>query len=189
MHETTEQTVGSFRIEVLGDEDRYDEGVDGDDTGHDNGNEALGTKVVSCQLRPISQHGSHIIGCRASGDLANLHNEVWPECSHSCDTDTGFGRAIGCSGTAKDHGSRDSALFNGQRCLAASLKLGDVVRIARTMPMKGANLGANSESDMIVIDRVSEGISFEADAVCPAAGMIGNRFNVWQSAWREVEAD
>lgn len=27
--------------------------------------------------------------------------------------------------------------------------LGDVVRVARTMPMKGANLGANSESDMI----------------------------------------
>lgn len=27
--------------------------------------------------------------------------------------------------------------------------LGDGVRIARTMPMNGANLGANSESDMI----------------------------------------
>lgn len=41
MHEATEQAVGSLGIEVLGDEDGYDEGVDGDDTGHDNGDEAL----------------------------------------------------------------------------------------------------------------------------------------------------
>lgn len=81
--------------------------------------------------------------------MANLHDQVWPERSHARDADTGFGCAIGCSCTAKDHGSRNSALYYGQIRFARSLTLGDVVRIARTMPMKGANLGANSESDMI----------------------------------------
>lgn len=48
MHETAEQAITGLRVEVLGDEDGYDEGVDRDDTGHDDGNEALwdGTRSV-----------------------------------------------------------------------------------------------------------------------------------------------
>lgn len=40
--------------------------------------------------------------------------------------------------------------------------LGDVVRMARTMPMKGANLGANSESDMIATWREVATMNSEA---------------------------
>lgn len=89
---------------------------------------------------------------------ANLHDQVWPKCSHTCNSDAGFRSAIGSSCTAEDHGSRNSALKDGQRRLAGHLMVGDVVRIARTMPMKGANLGASSESDMIAT-RSSDGIS------------------------------
>lgn len=44
MHKATEQAVVGLRVEVLGDQDRDDEGVDSDDTGHDDGDEALQTR-------------------------------------------------------------------------------------------------------------------------------------------------
>lgn len=44
--------------------------------------------------------------------------------------------------------------------------LGDVVRIARTMPMKGANLGANSESDMIATRLTNDDFEFREELQC-----------------------
>ena len=43
VHETSKQRVLLLRrgLDVAGDEDGYDEGVDGQDTGHDNGDQGL----------------------------------------------------------------------------------------------------------------------------------------------------
>lgn len=51
----------------------------------------------------------------ASKELANLHNQIWPERSHSRDADARFGSAVGCSRAAKDHGCCDSALRDSQK--------------------------------------------------------------------------
>lgn len=51
MHETTKQTVGSLGVEILCDKDGYDERVDGDNTGHDNGNETLSINRANSQLQ------------------------------------------------------------------------------------------------------------------------------------------
>lgn len=51
MHEAAEQAVARLGVQVLGDEDGYDERVDGDDTGHDYGDEALAvTTSISDRL-------------------------------------------------------------------------------------------------------------------------------------------
>lgn len=53
VHEAAEQAVVGLGVEVLGDEYGYDEGVDGDDTGHDDRDETLVTRRRSCQLRDV----------------------------------------------------------------------------------------------------------------------------------------
>lgn len=47
--------------------------------------------------------------------LANLHNQIWPECSHARDADARFGGAVGCSCASKYHGCRNAALQDSQK--------------------------------------------------------------------------
>lgn len=55
MHKATEQAVVRFRVEILGDQDGDDEGVDSDDTRHDDGDEALGTRATVSWLERKDQ--------------------------------------------------------------------------------------------------------------------------------------
>jgi len=74
------------RLDVAGDEDGYDKGVDGQDTRHDNGNERLG-QVVSLDQAPS-----------APASASYLHNQVRPVCTNTSNADTSFGCAIRGSG-------------------------------------------------------------------------------------------
>lgn len=108
VHETAEQAVAGLGVEVLCDEDGYDEGIDSDNTGHDNGDETLrggllsAVRVMWIFPGPERRTVVHL--------LANLHDQVWPECSHARNANTRFGGTVCCSCAAEDHGCRDTTL-------------------------------------------------------------------------------
>ena len=102
-----EQTVvlDGGRLHVAGDQDGDDEGVDGDDTGHDDGDQTLEIRERwSAGWKEESE-------IKAMG-LAHLHDQVWPECSYTRDTDARFGCAVRGSCAPEYHGRCDPALHS-----------------------------------------------------------------------------
>jgi hypothetical protein len=81
--------VATGRRQVLGDQDRNDERVDGNDTGHDDGDQAL---------EMLDEDGSCRTRLGTWGD-AYLHDQVWPEGTDTSDADARLGRAV-CSAHA-----------------------------------------------------------------------------------------
>lgn len=76
VHEAREQGVALHRWGpyVAGDEDGYDERVDGENTGHDDGDERLDIWSTKAQMDPRMQR--------------YLHDQVGPVCSHACDSNS-----------------------------------------------------------------------------------------------------
>jgi hypothetical protein len=70
-------------LQILGDEDGDDERVDGENTGHNDGDEALSR--AGQRGRPLKD---------AWNQPSHLHDQVWPEGSHACNTNAGFRGAI-----------------------------------------------------------------------------------------------
>lgn len=130
VHEPGEEGIVSRlrRRQILSYKNRYDEGVDGDDSRHNHGDQAL-------------------------------HDEIGAEGAHACDTDAGLRGTVGGTHAAEDHGRRYSGLERGQTLVFQSWvgqqdvdrrDEGDLGRERRTMPMKGANLGVNGLSAILV---------------------------------------
>lgn len=89
-------------------------------------------------------------------DVSHLHDQVWPECSHTRDTDARFSCAVRGSCAPEYHGRCNSALHASIvvsrsipliRNIAMEVEV--MGRAGHTMPMNGANLGDSSESAMI----------------------------------------
>lgn len=116
MHEAAEQAVIRLGIEILGDQDGYDEGVDCDNTRHDDGNEALETDL-SASAGALRKSNGPVLDemlCSIVGrwkKLTDLHDQIWPESADTCDAYARFGRTVGRSRAAEDHGRCDTALF------------------------------------------------------------------------------
>jgi hypothetical protein len=77
---------GRGRLEVLGNEDGYDERVDGDNAGHDDRDEALSRSRLE----------NHLPSSRRLPESSHLHDQVRPEGSHASNANAGFCGAIRC---------------------------------------------------------------------------------------------
>ena len=88
------QAVGRLRrrLEILGNQDRNDERVNGDNAGHDDGDETL--------LEGAGQPNTSLHA--GVPWLSHLHDQVRPVCSHARNADAGFRGAISCAHACRD---------------------------------------------------------------------------------------